>query len=368
VTERRIHPLDGAAATLANLRDMTPARLRRLLAAHDDALAALDAVRAGRSVAAFEPGDPEAAATGARWAQTADRPAVERVLLRRGTTVWRADGEHPIEEDFADRPPVLFGEGDRPDVMRRPRVAVVGTRSATVHGLDDARELGAYLAGEGVTVVSGLAIGIDGAVHEGALEAGGGVIGVVATGLDVVYPRRHRSLFERVRRSGLIVSECGFGVGPLARRFPIRNRIIAALADVVVVVEATAKGGSRSTAEHALGYGRPLFALPGSRRNPAAAGCNELIRDGAHPLLDFADVVVAIGMTPGSRRPTQQREPAPPLPGAAAAVLAALGGEPATDDELADRAGLTAAEVAAAVALLVRGRFAVRADGLVWPR
>ena len=117
-------------------------------------------------------------------------------------------------------------------VFERPRVAVVGTRDATPHGLADARELGAYLASEGVTVVSGLAIGIDGAAHEGAIDAGGGAVGVVATGLDVVYPRRHAVLYERVRATGVLTGETGYGVGPLRSRFPVRNRIIAAFADV----------------------------------------------------------------------------------------------------------------------------------------
>ena len=133
-----------------------------------------------------------------------------------------------------NRPPVLLGEGERPDALDAPRVAIVGTRSATPHGLADARELGAFLAGAGVTVVSGLAIGIDGAAHEGALDAGGLAIGVVATGLDVTYPRRHRALFDRVREHGLVVGEHGYGVQPSRERFPVRNRIIAALAQFVV--------------------------------------------------------------------------------------------------------------------------------------
>ena len=151
---------------------------------------------------------------------------------------------YPIGDDVPHRPPVLLAEGDDPGVFDRPRVAVVGTRAATPHGLADAREIGAVLGAAGITVVSGLAIGIDAAAHEGALDAGGPVVGVVATGLDIVYPRRHRVLFERVRRAGLLVSELGYGVQPRREQFPIRNRIIAGLADVVVVVEATVRGGA----------------------------------------------------------------------------------------------------------------------------
>jgi DNA processing protein len=213
--------------------------------------------------------------------------------------------------------------------------------------------------------VSGLAIGIDGAAHRGALEAGGGVIGVVATGLDVVYPRRHAALFSGVRRSGLLVSELGYGVQPRPGAFPVRNRIIAALADVVVVIEATLRGGARITADRALEYGRPVLAMPGSRRNPAAAGTNALIADGAHPLLEPSDVLLAIGLTPGSRR---VQPPRPARGSDAARVLDACGGEPATFDQIASRAALGPDQVAVAVRALERGGWMERAQGLCWPK
>jgi DNA processing protein len=259
---------------------------------------------------------------------------------------------------------VLLAEGEVAEVWGRPRVAIVGTRAATPHGLADAYDLGAVLADAGVTVISGLAIGIDAAAHEGALAAGGPVVGVVATGLDVVYPRRHRVLFERVRRAGLLVSELGYGVQPRRELFPVRNRIIAALADVVVVVEATARGGARITAERAIDYGRPVLAMPGSRRNPSAAGTNELIRDGAEPLLEPSDVLVALGLTPGLRRPGRE----PPSTGAAGAVLRACGGDAATLDQLVSRTGLTVTDVAVAVRELERDGWLDRAEGLWWPR
>jgi len=185
----------------------------------------------------------------------------------------------------AELPPLLLGAGARPDAFDAPRIAIVGTRAATPMGIADAREIAAFCARAGITVVSGLALGIDGAAHEGALDAGGLTVGVVATGLDVVYPRRHRHLYERVREQGLIVTEHPPGTQPLPWRFPIRNRIIAALADGVVVVEAARAGGAISTANHAIRFNREVYALPGSRRNPAAAGCNLLIRDGANSLL-----------------------------------------------------------------------------------
>ena len=302
--------------------------------------------------------------------------------VRRGTIVMAPDDpDFPIADNIPHMPAVLFVEGQRPQVLTAPRVAVVGTRAASVHGLTDAWELGAFLGAAGVSVVSGMAIGIDGAAHHGALQAAeaadqrgepssAGPVGVVATGLDVVYPRRHQALFERVRQYGVILGEQPFGVAPERGRFPVRNRIIAALADVVVVVEATVKGGSRITAERALDYGRPVLAMPGSRRNPAAAGCNALLADGAQPLLDPSDVLVALGITPGARRLWSTAPgvaKAPPVSAAAQAILKALGGEAAHPDQVASRTGLDPGQVALAVEELVAVGLATRDRGFVWP-
>ncbi len=159
--------------------------------------------------------------------------------MSRRTHRWERGDDFPIRDaDLLDlmidakMPRVLLGEGDRTDAFDAPRVAIVGTRAATPMGIADAREIAAFCARAGITVVSGLAIGIDGAAHEGALDAGGLTVGVVATGLDVVYPRRHARLYERVRKQGLILGENDYGTQPLPWRFPIRNRIIAALANV----------------------------------------------------------------------------------------------------------------------------------------
>ena len=337
---------ERAAAALVCVPGMEPARLRELLS------------RAG---------SPRRALAG--FAHKVDEREISELLSRRRTRVY-LDGrpEYPIPDALPDRPAVLLAEGDAPEVLDRPRVAVVGTRSATPHGLRDAHELGKFLAEAGITVVSGLAIGIDGAAHEGALDAGGGLVGVVATGLDVVYPRRHSVLFDRVRRAGLLLSESAFGARPLRWRFPVRNRIIAALADAVVVVEATVAGGARITAGFALEYGRTVLAMPGSRRNPAAAGCNALLADGAHPLLDPNDVLVALGLTPGARRgwgaPPARGQPT----GDAGAVVRACGGEPATTDQLVSRTGLTPDAVAIAIRELEKGGWVARDHGYLWPR
>jgi DNA processing protein len=364
-----LDPVELAGATLACLPEMTPARLHALIDRWGDPVRALAAVQRGQAhgllTARARPEELAARIELARrWQDPATGDRIARVLAERRPLVYIAgrDG-YPI--DATPEPPaVLLAEGEDQRALGQPRVAVVGTRAATPHGLADAREIGAVLAAAGVTVVSGLAIGIDGAAHEGALDAGGAVIGVVATGLDVVYPRRHRALFDRVRHSGLLVSESGYGVTPRRAAFPVRNRIIAGLADVVVVVEATLKGGARITADRAIDYGRTVLAVPGSRRNPAAAGTNALIAEGAHPLVDPSDVVLALGLTPGARRRDHRVAPS----GEAAVVLHACGGEPATFDQIASRTRLPPEQVVGAVRELERGGWMERAKGLCWPR
>jgi DNA processing protein len=366
----RLDPVELPGAVLACLPEMTPTRMRGLFQRYGGPIGALSAVRRGLATGvlcqhARAEDIPARVALARLWQEVAGNDRVLETLVQRRTRAFVAGRPgYPID-DVPGRPDVLLAEGDVPSVLEGPRVAVVGTRAATPHGLADAHEVGVALGNAGVTVVSGLAIGIDGAAHRGALEGGGGVIGVVATGLDVVYPRRHTALFSAVRRAGLLVSELGYGMQPRPGAFPVRNRIIAALADVVVVVEATLRGGARITAERALDYGRPVLAMPGSRRNPAAAGTNALIADGAHPLLEPSDVLLAIGLTPGSRRAPLP----PPARGSDAAnVLAACGGEPATFDQLASRTALGPDQVAVAVRELERAGWMERAQGLCWPK
>jgi DNA processing protein len=376
VTATRAAPgaAEIAAATLVCLPAMGPSRLRAVLDRWPDPRAALAAVREGKAGDAL-PAIAQLIPAGERdalishWARAARALDLGPELARRGTAVVRdGDAGYPIDDEVPDRPAVLLVEGQAPDVLGRPRVAIVGTRSASVHGLADARELGAFLARRGVTVVSGLAIGIDGAAHLGALDAEGGVVGVVATGLDVVYPRRHVVLFERVRQAGVLLSEAGFGAGANRFRFPVRNRIIAALADAVVVVEATLRGGARITADYGLDYGRPVLVVPGSRRNPAAEGCNALLADGAQPLLDPDDVLVALGMTPGARRgwgaPPPRATPGPD----GGRVLAACAGEAASVDQLVSRTGLAPEAITVALRELERQGWVEHRRGWWWPR
>jgi DNA processing protein len=206
-------------------------------------------------------------------------------------------------------------------------------------------------------VVSGLALGIDGAAHQGVLDAGGSPIGVVASGLDVVYPSRHRRLWSAVGERGLLLTEVPYGTRPTEWRFPQRNRIIAGLADLVVVVESHVAGGSLHTVREAEARGVDVMAVPGSVRNPAAAGTNQLLSEGCAPARDTGDVLVALGLGAGRRGAANVDRRA--VPGAAgAAVLEAFDWEPTTLDQLAIRTGLPLPDLA----LTLEG---LRADGWI---
>jgi DNA processing protein len=355
----------AAALALVSLPNATPARLGRLLFQFGDSDTAVRAIADGRAARALK-GDPTRATRLANaWRENIDLGAARETCARRGTRAWTvADADFPISEPIPRRPPILIGEGERPDALMQPCVAVVGTRSATPLGHADAYEIGEHLARAGVTVVSGLALGIDGAAHEGALDAGGLAIGVVGTGLDIEYPRRHRALYSRVRRSGLVITEYGYGVLPRPERFPERNRIIAALSRAVVVVEATARGGARITAERAGEYGRDVFAMPGARRNPAAAGCNALLLDGAIPLLEPGDITAKLGGSLTAWRP------GPPAPERRdeATVLTAFAGDGASVDQLVARTSIGLERVAAALTGLERTGRIEQARGRWWPR
>jgi DNA processing protein len=240
----------------------------------------------------------------------------------------------PLVDDI-EPPAVLFMRGD-PNAISGPRVAIVGTRDATRYGLDLAYELGRELAAAGVAIVSGLAVGIDGAAHSGALAADTAPpIGVVGSGLDVVYPRRNASLWRAVERRGVLLGEAPLGGPPERWRFPARNRVIAALADVVIVVESRETGGSMHTVAEAERRGRPVFAAPGPVRSATSGGTNRLLRDGANVVCDSGDVLVALGLSSALCRPL--RDPRPePAPGDTP-VLDAIGWTPISLGGLAAR-------------------------------
>ncbi|MBA3731560.1 MAG: DNA-protecting protein DprA, partial [Gammaproteobacteria bacterium] len=221
------------------------------------------------------------------------------------------DPEYPRQlREIHGPPPVLFVNGD-PHCLADPQIAIVGSRRPTPAGRDNAHTFAAHMANAGLIVTSGLAIGIDGASHEGALAAGGLSIAVAATGLDRVYPARHRELATRIAARGALVSEFPTGVAPRAEHFPRRNRLISGLSLGVLVVEAARRSGSLITAGCAAEQGREVFAIPGSIHNPVARGCHHLIRQGAKLVESAYDILEEIRsqIEPYSRA-TPHTEPA----------------------------------------------------------
>jgi DNA processing protein len=210
---------------------------------------------------------------------------------------WTSSAYPPRLAAIVDPAPALNVAGNH-DLLRQPSVAIVGARAATVYGLEVARALGFRLAQAGISVVSGLARGIDAAAHRGALEAGGPTVAIQACGPDRIYPGEHRELAEEIRACGALVTELPVGTPPRRPYFPLRNRLISGLSIAVVVVEAREKSGSLITARHALNQGREVLALPGPVTSPTSWGPNRLIRDGAVPVLEANDVFSVLGIAP----------------------------------------------------------------------
>jgi len=268
-----------------------------------------------------------------------------------------------------DAPPVLAVRGDVAALGERA-VAIVGSRAATAYGLHVARRVAAELGAAGVVVVSGLARGVDAAAHEACLEAGGRTLAVQACGPDRVYPAAHRRLADRIAASGAVLSEFPPGTQPRPAFFPLRNRLISALARAVVVVEARERSGSLVTARHAADQGVEVFAVPGPITAPTSVGTNTLLRDGAAPLLDAADLFAALAWprTPRAARDggafARPAASSALLSEDATAILAALAHEPAASDALARRLGRPPSALAAPlVELELAGRIAADRDG-----
>jgi DNA processing protein len=263
-------------------------------------------------------------------------------------TVNHGDAEYPklLLHDH-QAPKQLHYRGDLA-ALEGVAVAIIGTRRCTHYGKQVAARFGRELAEAGVVVVSGLALGIDGAAHSGALAAGGApVIGVVGSGLDVIYPRQHARLWDAVATSGLLLSEAPVGAAPEQWRFPARNRIIAALAHAVIVVESHAAGGSNHTVAAAIDRGVPVMAVPGPITSSASAGTNRLLAEGCPPVTHVDDVLVEVGLTPRHARKQRDRRPPPgPLE---SQVLAAIGWSPSTLETISLRSGLDPSQVAVAL-------------------
>ena len=250
---------------------------------------------------------------------------------------------------LVDPPPVLFARG-RLELLSRPAVTIVGSRRSTAYGRRSAEALAAQMALRGITVVSGLALGIDGASHRGALEAGGDTIAVLGSGVDLIQPASHRRLGERVAREGLLLSEFLPGEPARAHHFPRRNRILAALGGAVVVVEAAEKSGALITVEHALDLGRDVYAVPGALDAPQSRGCNLLIRQGAQVITSPEEFGRDLGLVCGSSgefrmaRQVQRAQRARPVPRETSRSASARNEVPTGLDDEARRVWLALSE------------------------
>ena len=314
------------------------------------------------------------AATVDRLAVAADAAHAERLAAARS---WlEADPAHELLAwddpdypaglfDIGDAPPVLFFVGQR-QTLRRPAVAIVGSRNATPQGREDAAAFARALSAAGVAIVSGLALGIDAAAHRGALEGAGSTIAVIGTGADRVYPARNRDLAHAIVARGALISEYFPGTPPRKENFPRRNRLLSGLARGVLVVEATLSSGSLITARLAGEQGRDVFAIPGSIHSPFSKGPHKLIREGAKLVETAQDVLAELGLAGAPFAPGT--EPDIATAGAHAALLKALGYDPVDMDQLIARTALAAQDIAVGLtALELDGRVTALPGGR-WQR
>ena len=363
---------DEAFARIRLLRspNIGPVSYGQLLRRFGDAGAALEALPdlAGRGGAGYQPARAERIA--------AEIAAVKQAGAR---YLFHDSAEYPaLLRECEGAPPILIARGDA-GIAARPAVALVGARNASAAAIKLSRNFAAALADAGFAVVSGLARGIDGAAHRGALSVGaggvgggGGTIGVIASGIDITYPPEHADLQEEVAQNGLLLAEQPPGVEPLARHFPSRNRIIAGIAAGTLVVEAAPKSGSLITARLAGEYGREVMAVPGSPLDSRSHGCNQLIRDGAVLVQRPEDVIELLEGFAGQPRSSFREVAAgfealpDDLGGAPADVAGLLTTAPVAIDELIRQSGDGAAAVQLALLELeLAGRLVRHAGGRV---
>jgi len=280
---------------------------------------------------------------------------LQRLQTGGAKAICRDDANYPhLLNQIADPPPVLYVQG-RVELLRSPCMAIVGSRAATGYGRRSAFSLARDLASAGVTVVSGLALGIDGEAHSGALSIQGATIGVLGCGLDTVYPRQNSGLYEQIRKRGLLVSEYLLGTRPEGFRFPARNRIIAGMSHGVVVVEAARKSGSLITAEMALDEGRDVFAVPGQIDSFKSGGTHWLLQQGAKLVQSADDILVELGghcEKPGSESAARLPGPEPDIDPDARKLLQIIDVYPCPRNELIAASGLGPAKVAELLLLL----------------
>lgn len=329
----------GAWLRLSLLDGLGPQSLRKLLIAHGsprDILAA-----SARDLALVVPGKLVAKIRdGGASEQLLD--AVDQWLADPANhIVTFADAEYPRALlEIADPPPLLYVKG-RVELLNRPGFAIVGSRNATAQGIANAEAFATTLSNAGLTIVSGLALGVDAAAHRGGLAGTASTVAVVGTGLDVVYPARNRELAHHIAADGVLISEFALGAPAVASNFPRRNRLICGLSRGVLVVEAAVSSGSLITARFAAEQGRDVFAIPGSIHSPLAKGCHALIKQGAKLVESAQDVLEELG-EPASRLPPEAvvDDAAEEHP-----LLQHVGFDPVDADTLQQRSGFTAAAI-----------------------
>lgn len=315
--------------------------------------------------------DPDSAA----WFSAPDWATVDADLAwleSSGTTlIVRGSDDYPPLLALSPNPPLVLFVRGHAEVLTLPSLAIVGSRNPSAPGRRDAEAFAYTLGSAGFTIVSGLALGIDAAAHQGALAADAPTVAVCATGLDRVYPARHRELATRIMARGALVSEFAPGTRPLRHHFPLRNRIIAGLSLGTLVVEAAAQSGSLITARLAGEAGRGVFAIPGSIHNPLAKGCHRLIRDGATLVENAADVVAELGDVAGitlaaasGAAPGARRDVEDDIDPERARVFAEVDWAPTAIDHIVERSGLPMAVVSSTLLMLeLQGRVAAQAGG-----
>jgi len=278
------------------------------------------------------------------------------------------DAQYPsLLKEIHDPPPVLYVKGD-PACLQSPQIAMVGSRNASPVGRETAHAFARQMVRQGLTVTSGLALGIDAAAHAGALAGGGRTIAVTGSGLDRIYPARHQKLAEEILQQGALVSEFAIGTAPLAENFPRRNRIISGLSTGVLVVEAAIRSGSLITARMALEQGRDVFAIPGSIHSTLAKGCNNLLKQGAKLVETAADIIEELGYIdheylPDAAGKVSRNEL--PLDESYQSLLECVGYEPIGIDAVIARSGLTAESVCSMLLVLeLHGIVETTAGGL----
>jgi len=328
----------------------------------------LECVDAPTALALPTPPDGHAARLAATLAWLAAGPA-RRILLL-------GDADYPPTLLHAPDPPLLLFLHGRAELLNSRCLAIVGSRRPSAQGRDNARRFARDVAAQGWTIVSGLAAGVDGAAHEGALAAGGATVAVIGTGIDRVYPASHRALAHRIAEHGLLVSELPLGAAPLAGNFPQRNRLIAGLSQGTLVVEAAIKSGSLITARLASEAGREVMAIPGSILAAQSAGCHALIRQGAALVDSPAQVLEELGALPLLAPPPRTAADNANAPAADAAdaadaddpVLRALGHDPLSIDALIDRCGWAAPALSAHLLTLELAGLVARLPGGLYQR